>query len=143
MARASGSISRTFVWILLALLIAGLAGFGAVGLSGTVRTVGAVGDKNITVDAYVRALRNEIRATEAQRGAPLTFQQAQSMGIDTQALGRLITARSLDQRCDLEAALKTMLDHPGPYLLEVHVGREDNVFPMIPAGASVSEVRLC
>ncbi len=28
------------------------------------------------------------------------------------------------------------------YVLEVQVGREDNVFPMIPAGASVSEMRL-
>jgi len=35
-----------------------------------------------------------------------------------------------------------MLAHPGPYLLEVQVARDDNVFPMIPAGASVSEVRL-
>jgi acetolactate synthase-1/2/3 large subunit len=35
-----------------------------------------------------------------------------------------------------------MLAHDGPYLLEVKVEKEDNVFPMVPAGASVSDIRL-
>mgnify|MGYP000045812813 CR=1 FL=1 len=35
-----------------------------------------------------------------------------------------------------------MLAHEGPYLLEVMVEKEDNVFPMVPTGASVSEIRL-
>jgi acetolactate synthase-1/2/3 large subunit len=35
-----------------------------------------------------------------------------------------------------------MLDHNGPYLLEVKVEKEGNVFPMVPAGCSVSEIRL-
>jgi acetolactate synthase-1/2/3 large subunit len=35
-----------------------------------------------------------------------------------------------------------MLNHDGPYLLEVKVEKEGNVFPMVPAGASVSDVRL-
>jgi len=35
-----------------------------------------------------------------------------------------------------------MIDHPGPYLLEVVVEKEDNVFPMVPAGASVSHIML-
>jgi hypothetical protein len=30
----------------------------------------------------------------------------------------------------------------GPYLLEVSVEKEDNVFPMVPSGASVSDIRL-
>jgi acetolactate synthase-1/2/3 large subunit len=34
------------------------------------------------------------------------------------------------------------LDHNGPYLLEVAVGKELNVFPMVPQGCSVSEIRL-
>jgi acetolactate synthase-1/2/3 large subunit len=39
-------------------------------------------------------------------------------------------------------ALKTMLDHDGPYLLDVTVEQQSNVFPMVPSGASVSDIRL-
>jgi acetolactate synthase-1/2/3 large subunit len=35
-----------------------------------------------------------------------------------------------------------MLDHKGPYVLEVVVEKEDNVFPMVPTGASVSDILL-
>jgi acetolactate synthase-1/2/3 large subunit len=58
------------------------------------------------------------------------------------ANGYGIAAASVSARDSLDDALRTMLDHAGPYLLEVKVGCEDNVFPMIPAGASVSEMRL-
>jgi acetolactate synthase-1/2/3 large subunit len=53
-----------------------------------------------------------------------------------------IPARSVDAREDLDDAVDEMLAAPGPFLLEVRVGRTDNVFPIIPAGASVSEIRL-
>lgn len=53
-----------------------------------------------------------------------------------------IAARSISKREDLNSALTTMLEHPGPYFLEVMVEKEDNVFPMVPSGASVSEMRL-
>ena len=45
-------------------------------------------------------------------------------------------------REDLKAALKEMLDHNGPYLLEVMVGKENNVFPMVPQGSGVAEIVL-
>ena len=35
-----------------------------------------------------------------------------------------------------------MLNHDGAYLLEVMVGKENNVFPMVAKGSSVSEIRL-
>jgi len=35
-----------------------------------------------------------------------------------------------------------MLNHKGAYFLEAIVGKENNVFPMVPTGASVSEIRL-
>ena len=47
MALRGTSISKGFVWVILALLIVGLAGFGASNLSGTVRSVGAVGDNRL------------------------------------------------------------------------------------------------
>ena len=53
-----------------------------------------------------------------------------------------IAANKVTEREHLEGALKTMLDAKTSYFLEVVVGKEDNVFPMVPAGASVSEVML-
>ena len=53
-----------------------------------------------------------------------------------------IEGQSIDQRANLKAALKTMLEHKGSYLLEIKVGKENNVFPMVPQGCSVSEIRL-
>lgn len=58
------------------------------------------------------------------------------------AEGYGIAGRSIDQRSDLRTALKEMLDHKGAYVLEVMVGKENNVFPMVPQGCSVSEIRL-
>ncbi|MDM1346856.1 biosynthetic-type acetolactate synthase large subunit [Myroides marinus] len=53
-----------------------------------------------------------------------------------------IQAKRIDQSQDLRGALKEMLAYQGAYLLEIVVEKEENVFPMIPTGASVSEVLL-
>jgi acetolactate synthase I/II/III large subunit len=53
-----------------------------------------------------------------------------------------ITADKVTEQKNLESALKKMLDSPTAYFLEVVVEKEDNVFPMVPAGAGVGEVIL-
>jgi acetolactate synthase-1/2/3 large subunit len=53
-----------------------------------------------------------------------------------------IPARKVEQREELDEAMRAMLEAETPYFLEVVVGKEDNVFPMVPAGAGVSEVLL-
>lgn len=53
-----------------------------------------------------------------------------------------IPARKVTQREDLNSALEEMLNASTSFFLEVVVGKEDNVFPMVPAGAGVSEVLL-
>ena len=53
-----------------------------------------------------------------------------------------IAGASIESRDQLNEALSTMYHHPGSYLLEVNVGKENNVFPMVPQGCSVSEIRL-
>ncbi len=60
----------------------------------------------------------------------------------TIAKGYDITAERVATREDLDAALKRLIDSPEAYFLEVKVQREDNVFPMIPTGESVSNIRL-
>lgn len=58
------------------------------------------------------------------------------------AKGYGIAGQSISSRDDLRSALETMLAHNGSYLLEAMVGKENNVFPMVPQGCSVSEIRL-
>ncbi|SKC77909.1 biosynthetic-type acetolactate synthase large subunit [Ohtaekwangia koreensis] len=53
-----------------------------------------------------------------------------------------IKARKVEDRKDLVDALQEMLDSKTSYFLEVVVGKEDNVFPMVPAGAGVADVLL-
>ena len=59
------------------------------------------------------------------------------------AKGYYIDGQCVSERSNLKTALETMLNHKGSYLLEVMVGRENNVFPMVPQGRGVSEVVLC
>ncbi len=58
------------------------------------------------------------------------------------AKGYHIPANKVEQRENLDTALDAFLNSKGSYLLEVMVGKENNVFPMVPSGASVSEIRL-
>ncbi len=58
------------------------------------------------------------------------------------AEGYGIKGRSIDERADLKGAIQEMIAYKGSFLLEVKVGKEDNVFPMVPSGASVSDIRL-
>ncbi len=53
-----------------------------------------------------------------------------------------IAGQRVDHRANLRDALTTMLNNKGSYLLEVMVGKENNVFPMVPQGCSVAEIRL-
>lgn len=58
------------------------------------------------------------------------------------AEGYSIEAKRISERKDLKSTIQEMMASDKPYFLEVKVEQEDNVFPMIPSGASVSEVRL-
>jgi acetolactate synthase-1/2/3 large subunit len=53
-----------------------------------------------------------------------------------------IQAKKVSDRGELITSLREMLDSKSSYFLEVVVGKEDNVFPMVPAGASVSDILL-
>ena len=58
------------------------------------------------------------------------------------AEGYGINGQRVQERANLDKALDEMLGHDGPYLLEIVVEKEENVFPMVPSGASVSEIKL-
>lgn len=71
-----------------------------------------------------------------------SFVDIQSPDFVQVAKGYGIAGKSVAAREELREALKSMLDHDGAFLLEVMVGKENNVFPMVPQGCSVSEIRL-
>jgi acetolactate synthase-1/2/3 large subunit len=60
----------------------------------------------------------------------------------TIAKGFGIDGGKVETRDKLKDSVEKMFAHKGPYLLEVVVEKEDNVFPMVPSGASVSDIRL-
>ena len=88
--------NKVILWGIVGLLFFGMVGFGATGLSGTVRTLGSVGDKDIGLNDYARELNQQMRAYEAQTGAPLSFAGAQAIGLDQAVLAQMVARRSLD-----------------------------------------------
>lgn len=58
------------------------------------------------------------------------------------AEGCRIKALKVSERNNLQEAIETMINYDGAFLLEVKVKMEENVFPMVPSGASVSDVLL-
>jgi acetolactate synthase I/II/III large subunit len=71
-----------------------------------------------------------------------SFVNIESPDYITVAKGYRIPGKSISKREDIKAALEELLSTNGSYLLEIHVGKENNVFPMVEAGTSVSDIRL-
>ena len=51
-----------------------------------------------------------------------------------------VKGQAIVDKADLDAALIAMLDHDGPYLLNVHVPHQEHVLPMIPSGMTVKDI---
>ena len=96
MTKSKTSVSKIFVWILLGFLFVGLIGFGTGNLSGNVKTIGKIGETEISANQYVRALQTELRNTSQQFGQQLTLQQLQAFGIQQRVLARLVTDKLLE-----------------------------------------------
>ena len=90
--------SNAFVWIILLLLIIGLAGFGSGGLGGggSSTPVASVGDADVTVDEYVRAYNQERQRISSQFGSTLTAEQMRLFGLDQRIIGQLLNGAALD-----------------------------------------------
>ncbi len=71
-----------------------------------------------------------------------SFVDLQNPDFITIAKGFGIPGHTCEQREDLAESIDRLLNTSGSYLLEVIVEKEENVFPMVPAGTSVSEIRL-
>ncbi|MDG2474768.1 MAG: SurA N-terminal domain-containing protein, partial [Paracoccaceae bacterium] len=91
--------SKTFAWIIVFILVIGLAGFGIQDVlrSSGKNEVASFGNQKISSDDYVRMIQQEIRNLSQQFGTNLTFEQAQSLGVAQTALQKLISSAVLDQ----------------------------------------------
>lgn len=93
---ASSKTSRIVYYALLGFLVVGLGGFGAQNFSGTIRSIGTVGTQEISVITYANALRQKVQGFSQQIGTPLSFQQAQAIGLDRAVLSDVVTLAALD-----------------------------------------------
>jgi acetolactate synthase-1/2/3 large subunit len=115
------------------------------GFQMTIQEMGTIAQENIPVKIVI--LNNHFLGMVRQ-WQELFFEKRYSFteiqGPDFVALSNAygIKARKITKSNELDSAVAEMLDHKGPFLLEVVVEKEDNVFPMVPAGASVSDVIL-
>jgi acetolactate synthase I/II/III large subunit len=115
------------------------------GFQMTIQEMGTIAQENIPVKIVI--LNNHFLGMVRQ-WQELFFEKRYSFteiqGPDFVALSNSygIAARRISKSNELDDAVSEMLKHNGPFLLEVVVEKEDNVFPMVPAGASVSDVIL-
>ena len=91
-----GKFGQTLVWILMAMLILGLGGFGISNFGGSVRSIGSVGGQVIGTNDYARALQQDLNALSAQVGRQVPFAEASGFGIDRSVRQRLVTTAALD-----------------------------------------------
>ncbi len=111
---AKKKASNVFVWIIMVLLIAGLAGFGATNFGGSLRNVATVGDTDVDVDTYARTLQAQMRSYQQVTGQALTVQQAREFGFDRAALSQVVS----------DAALQNATAEAGISIGDENVGRE-------------------
>lgn len=93
MATKKGSYVTYF---LMFLLILALGGFGVTNFGGSNQTVATVGDTEVTANDYVRAVQSQMSNFQQETRQTLTFQQAQSVGLDRIALGQIITEAAIE-----------------------------------------------
>ena len=122
-----------------------VAVIGDGGYQMTVQELGTIMQYKIPVKIVV--LNNNFLGMVRQwqelfHGKRYSFTEMQNPDFVKLAEAYSIPARKVVARKDLQGAIKEMLDAKTPYFLEVVVGKEDNVFPMVPAGAGVGEVLL-
>ena len=88
--------SRSFIWIILILVMFGLGGYGATNFGRSNAAIGMVGDTEIDANTYFREISATLRAFQQQTGQALPIAQAQAFGLTQQALARVISAAAFD-----------------------------------------------
>ncbi|MEJ2018296.1 MAG: SurA N-terminal domain-containing protein [Maritimibacter sp.] len=96
MSKRRNKIANTAVWILMALVLVGIIGFGRYNFGSSSQAIGTVGETEIDANRYFREVNAQLNSISQQMGQSLTFQQAQLFGIDQMALQTVIKQVSLE-----------------------------------------------
>lgn len=89
--------NRSVMYILMALLIVGLTGFGISSFTGgSLRNIGSVGEEKISIDAYGRQMNQTIQNVSRQIGRNLTPAEIESSGIQRAVLAEIVATASMD-----------------------------------------------
>lgn len=88
------------MWLLMAMLILGLGGFGIENFAGGSSAVARVGSREITVDDYSRQMQQQLNQISQQYGQNFTMEQARAMGLDREVLTGLIQLTTQDNEAD-------------------------------------------
>ena len=123
--------------------VVGIIGDG--GFQMTLQELGTI--MQTKIDVKIIILNNRFLGMVRQWQQLFNDKRYSSVNIESPDFVALAKAYRIEGQCveirdTLRLALETMLAHNGSYLLEVMVGKENNVFPMVPQGCSVSEIRL-
>lgn len=93
---AAKKVGNAALWVIILLLIVGLAGFGATNFGGSTRSVATVGDVDIDVNDYARAVDAQMRNFQRATGQQMGIQQARLLGLDRAALSQLISSAAIE-----------------------------------------------
>ncbi|SHI68488.1 peptidylprolyl isomerase [Wenxinia saemankumensis] len=96
MAKTAKTAKSLGFYLVIGLLLVGLAGFGATSFSGGTTTAASVGSREITVQDYANALNARLRQLQQITGNPVTMEQARALGVDQQVLSTLVIEATLD-----------------------------------------------
>ena len=90
MSMGQNKIARGAIWVIMGLVVVGLVGFGSFNFGGGGQSIGRVGDTNISANRYFREVNAQLDAIERQFGQRVPFAQAQTFGVDQQALATVL-----------------------------------------------------
>ena len=93
---AKDKVKSTGTFVIMALLILGLAGFGVTNFGGTTGSVATVGKAEVGINDYARAIFSRMQRLEQQTGQSVTFQDVRNFGLDSAVLAQLINSAAVE-----------------------------------------------
>ena len=94
--KKAGAERHLAVWLLVAMIVTGLGGWGVTNFGGNVASIGKVGTVEMPAQDFARSLKQALNNFSKQLGTQLTLEQAQSMGMDRQVLQGMVLRTAMD-----------------------------------------------
>ena len=93
---AKDKVKSTGTFVIMALLILGLAGFGVTNFGASTGSVATVGQAAVGINDYARAIYSRMQRLEQQTGQSVTFQDVRNFGLDSAVLAQLINSAAVE-----------------------------------------------